>query len=61
MYLVNSDLRDNFVLKGSTAIRKAYFPQNWKFSEDLDFTVIEALESMEIRGSYAAGTYDASR
>ena len=49
IYLVNSDLRDNFVLKGGTAIRKAYFPQTWRFSEDLDFTVVEALEPEEIR------------
>jgi hypothetical protein len=44
VYLVNSDLRNNFVLKGGTAIRKAYFPQTWRFSEDLDFSVVEARE-----------------
>jgi hypothetical protein len=51
IYLVNSNLRDNFVLKGGTAIRKAYFPQTWRFSEDLDFTVVEALEPEEIKAA----------
>jgi uncharacterized protein len=39
-YLKGSQLRKSFVLKGGTAIRKAYFPGTWRFSEDLDFTVI---------------------
>ena len=51
VYLVNSDLRNDFVLKGGTAIRKAYFPQTWRFSGDLDFTVVEAREAEEIRGA----------
>ena len=38
-YLLNNGLDDRFVLKGGTAIRKVYFPQTWRFSEDLDFTV----------------------
>lgn len=38
-YLKESQLRKNFVLKGGTAIRKAYFLGTWRFSEDLDFTV----------------------
>jgi len=39
------------VLKGGTAIRKAYFPQTWRFSEDLDFTVLENTEAEKIRES----------
>ncbi|HZT36023.1 MAG TPA: nucleotidyl transferase AbiEii/AbiGii toxin family protein [Nitrososphaera sp.] len=39
-YLDGSQLKDSFVLKGGTAIRKAFFPGSWRFSEDLDFTVI---------------------
>lgn len=31
-------LNENFVFKGGTALRKAYFSQ-WRYSEDLDFTV----------------------
>lgn len=42
-YLEKSRLRDAFVLKGGTAIRKAYFPDRWRFSEDLDFTVTKAV------------------
>ena len=48
-YLVNSGLDDIFVLKGGTAIRKVYFPQTWRFSEDLDFTVANAVESGSIK------------
>ena len=50
-YLVNSGLDDRFVLKGGTAIRKVYFPQTWRFSEDLDFTVAKAVESESIKES----------
>lgn len=32
---------ETFVFKGGTALRKVYFPQ-WRYSEDLDFTVTEA-------------------
>ena len=39
-FLENSPLRKTFVLRGGTAIRKAFFPGTWRFSEDLDFTVI---------------------
>ncbi len=42
-------LKDSFVLKGGTAIRKVYFPQTWRFSEDLDFTVIGDKNSESIR------------
>jgi predicted nucleotidyltransferase component of viral defense system len=31
-------LRESFVFKGGTALRKVYF-SHWRFSEDLDFTV----------------------
>ena len=31
-------LRESFVFKGGTALRKVYFPR-WRYSEDLDFTV----------------------
>jgi len=50
-YLRNSGLDDSFVLKGGTAIRKVYFPQTWRFSEDLDFTVVNAMESEGIKES----------
>lgn len=50
-YLMNSGLDDSFVLKGGTAIRKVYFPQTWRFSEDLDFTVAKAMEPESIKES----------
>ena len=50
-YLVNSGLDDRFVLKGGTAIRKVYFPQTWRFSEDLDFTVARDVESESVMES----------
>jgi len=46
IYLENSRLRDILVLKGGTAIRKVYFPETWRFSEDLDFTLV-GTESVE--------------
>jgi len=48
-YLTNSGLDDSFVLKGGTAIRKVYFPQTWRFSEDLDFTVAKARKPESIK------------
>jgi predicted nucleotidyltransferase component of viral defense system len=30
---------DNLLFKGGTALSKLYFPQSWRFSEDLDFSV----------------------
>jgi predicted nucleotidyltransferase component of viral defense system len=48
-YRVDNSLGDSFVLKGGTAIRKVYFPGTWRFSEDLDFTVVKDMESENIR------------
>ena len=39
--IAGSGLRDALVFKGGTAIKKAYFPKA-RFSEDLDFTVVES-------------------
>jgi predicted nucleotidyltransferase component of viral defense system len=36
----SSQLKDNLVLKGGTSIRKVYFPNIWRFSEDLDFSTV---------------------
>nr|MDO8100842.1 nucleotidyl transferase AbiEii/AbiGii toxin family protein [Candidatus Njordarchaeota archaeon] len=49
--LRDSGLDDRFILKGGTAIRKVYFPRTWRFSEDLDFTVIECMESESVKES----------
>jgi predicted nucleotidyltransferase component of viral defense system len=50
-YLMDSGLDDRLVLKGGTAIRKVYFPQVWRFSEDLDFTVAKAAKPEGIKES----------
>jgi predicted nucleotidyltransferase component of viral defense system len=50
-YLMDSGLDDRLVLKGGTAIRKVYFPQAWRFSEDLDFTVAKAVNPEGTRES----------
>lgn len=51
LYLKDSGLRDVLVLKGGTAIRKVYFPETWRFSEDLDFTLIRKEGTERIRES----------
>ena len=48
-YMANSGLDDRVVLKGGTAIRKVYFPQTWRFSEDIDFTVVKTVDSESIK------------
>lgn len=35
----------NLVFKGGTALSKIYFPNIWRLSEDLDFTIIEGVFS----------------
>jgi len=42
-----TSLKDNFIFKGGTALRKIHFP-DWRYSEDLDFTVPKALTKEEI-------------
>jgi predicted nucleotidyltransferase component of viral defense system len=37
--IFTSDYGDNLLFKGGTALSKLYFPQSWRFSEDLDFGV----------------------
>ena len=50
-YSRSSPLKNSLVLKGGTAIRKTYFPETWRFSEDLDFTVIGNKEADKVKGS----------
>jgi predicted nucleotidyltransferase component of viral defense system len=37
--IFTSDYGNNLLFKGGTALSKLYFPQSWRFSEDLDFGV----------------------
>ncbi|MBL7183564.1 MAG: nucleotidyl transferase AbiEii/AbiGii toxin family protein [Anaerolineae bacterium] len=41
-------LRESFVLKGGTALRKLYFPQT-RFSVDLDFTLVKRVAEARLR------------
>lgn len=41
-------LNEGFVFKGGTALRKVYF-SNWRYSEDLDFTVNHDMNKEELR------------
>lgn len=50
-FLDESPLRKSFVLKGGTAMREAFFPGMWRFSEDLDFTVIGSGDADGIKES----------
>jgi len=43
-------LNEDFVFKGGTALRKVYF-SNWRYSEDLDFTVKHAMVEEELRNN----------
>ena len=46
--LAGSDLRPVFAFKGGTALKRCYFP-DYRFSEDLDFTLREPLPFEEVR------------
>lgn len=45
--IASSPLGESLVFKGGTALSKLYFPDIWRFSEDLDFTAIEQLPEIE--------------
>ena len=46
--LSRSPLRERLLFKGGTALKKCYFP-DYRFSEDLDFTLVEPLALETIR------------
>jgi hypothetical protein len=46
--LSRSILRNKLVFKGGTALRRCYFPE-YRFSEDLDFTLLQLLSFEEIK------------
>jgi len=45
----NRVLKEALLFKGGTALRKVYFPEMWRLSHDLDFTVLADLKVEEIR------------
>lgn len=51
--IAQSDLRDQMVFKGGTALKKCYYP-DYRFSEDLDFTLLADLSHDSVRDAFAA-------
>jgi len=45
--LSKSTLKEKLIFKGGTCLRRCYFP-NYRFSEDLDFTLIDKISRNEI-------------
>ncbi|HSW92978.1 MAG TPA: nucleotidyl transferase AbiEii/AbiGii toxin family protein [Gammaproteobacteria bacterium] len=46
--LSRSPLRNKLVFKGGTALRRCHFPE-YRFSEDLDFTLLQSLSFEELK------------
>lgn len=46
--IAETKYKPNFFFKGGTALRKIYFP-DWRYSEDLDFTVTKLCTESELR------------
>jgi predicted nucleotidyltransferase component of viral defense system len=57
--LAESDLKTALIFKGGTALKRCYF-SDYRFSEDLDFTLAEALPFGKIRAGLES-VYDALR
>ncbi|MHB1413185.1 MAG: nucleotidyl transferase AbiEii/AbiGii toxin family protein [Thermoleophilia bacterium] len=54
------EVRDNWVFKGGTSLRKCWFPE-YRFSEDLNFTVIGSLELEDVKNLLGGPIEAASR
>ena len=57
--LAQSDLREILAFKGGTALKRCYFG-DYRFSEDLDFTLIQPVSFEDLR-SRLAPVYEAVR
>jgi len=57
--IASSPLGESLVFKGGTALSKLYFPDIWRFSEDLDFTATEQLPDIERTLDSAVGDIEA--
>lgn len=49
----NSAMRTNLAFKGGTALHKLYF-RDWRFSEDLDFTTLNAVSEEQLKTQVSA-------
>ncbi|MGI0058525.1 MAG: nucleotidyl transferase AbiEii/AbiGii toxin family protein [Nitrosotalea sp.] len=47
--ICKSSIGDKLVFKGGTALSKVYFPEDWRLSEDLDFTLLEDVSPESLR------------
>jgi len=45
----NIALKEDLLFKGGTALRKVYFPEAWRLSHDLDFTLLGELKVKETK------------
>jgi len=57
--IYTSPYGDNLLFKGGTALSKLYFPETWRYSEDLDFGVNGAYRGSE--AELQGALYDAAR
>ena len=48
IYHKESTIRNSLIFKGGTSIRKIFFPNMWRFSEDLDFTIAPNVNPYDI-------------
>jgi predicted nucleotidyltransferase component of viral defense system len=51
--LAGSRLKESFAFKGGTALKKVYFP-DYRYSEDLDFTLLGDLEEKVLIDGFRA-------
>jgi len=58
--LARHPLRERLAFKGGTALRRCWF-ENYRFSEDLDFSLIERTELDAILAGFAAPASEGSR
>jgi predicted nucleotidyltransferase component of viral defense system len=47
--IYTESLSDQLIFKGGTALSKLYFPEIWRFSEDLDFTATASIPDLSQR------------
>lgn len=52
IYHKESILRNLLIFKGCTAIRKVYFPNTWRLSDDLDFTITNRERPETVRAGF---------
>lgn len=46
--IFTSPLRKKLIFKGGTALSKIYFPEIWRFSEDLDLTAVGEMDKEKL-------------